>query len=123
MAVTAARVDMVILNNATWIDAFQFGTVGDTSWNFNGQSFRMDIKGNNDQVTFLLSLTSGAGTIVVDDPIARILHLNVQDTVVAAALLPGEYQYDFVMIDGSVPPVRVPLMQGEVKVKQGITGN
>lgn len=123
MAVTAAKVDMVINNNATWIDAFIFGTAGDTTWNFNGQNFRMDIKGNKDQTTFLLSLLSSNGTIVVDDPIQRVLHLNVTDTVVAAAMVPGEYQYDFIMFDNSVPPVRVPLMQGEVKVRQGITGN
>jgi hypothetical protein len=49
--------------------------------------------------------------------------LNVPDATITAALVPGEYKYDFIMFDASVPPVRVPLMQGEVKVQQGITGN
>lgn len=123
MAVTAAKVDMVVKNNSTWMDAFKFGTDGDTTWNFNGQTFRMDIKGNKDQTVALLTLLSSNGTIVVDDPIQRILHLNVPDTTLRAALVPGEYVYDFIMIDTSIPPVRVPLMQGEVKIRQGVTGD
>jgi len=123
MAVTAAKVDMVIKNNATWIDAFKFGDDGDTTWSFAGQNFRMDIKGNKDQPSALLTLLSTNGTIVVDDPVQRVLHLNVPDATIVAALVPGEYKYDFIMYDASVPPVRVPLMQGEVKVQQGITGN
>lgn len=123
MADTAAKVDMVITNNATWMDAFQFGTVGDTSWNFTGQNFRMDIKGNKDQTVALLTLLSTNGTIVVDDVTQRILHLNVPDATITGALVPGEYQYDFIMYDSSNPVVRVLLMQGEIKVRQGVTGN
>ena len=53
--VTKAKVNLVIDNNMTWIDAFQFGTVGDTTWSFTGQNFRLDIKGNRDQTAALLS--------------------------------------------------------------------
>ena len=109
MSVTRARVDIAIQNNATWEDAFVLGTAGDTSWNFVGQKFRLDVKGNVDQTVALLSLTSDAGTIVVDDVIQRILHLNVPETSIVAALLPGEYIYELVMFDLSVPAVRVPL--------------
>ena len=122
MALTRARVDIAIENNATWMDAFQFGTIGDTSWNFSGQNFRLDVKGNVDQSAALLSLTSGAGTIVVDDVTQRILHLNVPETAVSAALQPGEYIYELVMYDGSTPAVRVPLMGGQLLVLQGIAG-
>jgi hypothetical protein len=125
MAVTTALVDIEILNNGTWIDAFQFGTVGDTSWSFTGQNFRLDIKGNRDQAVPLLSLLSTGGTpqIIVDDAVQRILHVNVTDTVITTNLPPGEYVYDFVMFDGQTPPVRVPLMAGRIRVDQGITGN
>ena len=122
MALTRARVDIAIENNATWMDAFQFGTIGDTSWNFSGQNFRLDVKGNVDQPSALLSLTSGDGTIVVDDVVQRILHLNVPEASITAVLQPGEYIYELVMYDNSVPAVRVPLMGGEVKVFQGIAG-
>ena len=122
MSVTRARVDIAIENNATWLDAFLFGTPGDTSWNFVGQNFRLDVKGNHDQTVALLSLTTSGGTIIVDDVIARILHLNVPESVIVAALQPGEYIYELVMYDNSSPAVRVPLMGGQLVVIQGIAG-
>ena len=122
MPVTRALVDIEIENNSTWIDAFQFGVVGDTSWSLTGQNFRLDVKGNRDQVSALLSITSGAGTIVVDDVIQRAIHFNVPETAIAAALPPGEYVYELMMYDNSSPAIRVPLMGGTLRVKQGITG-
>ena len=122
MPVTRALVDIEIENNSTWIDAFQFGVVGDTSWSLTGQNFRLDVKGNRDQVSALLSITSGAGTIVVDDVIQRVIHFNVPETAIAAALPPGEYVYELMMYDNSSPAIRVPLMGGTLRVKQGITG-
>lgn len=124
MAHTAARVDMVISNNATWEDAFKFGVDGDTSWSFTGQSFVMDVKGTRDDPTALLSLSSGDNTIVVDDPVNRVLHFNVDDSLIAPALAVTvdcePYVYDLVMVDGS-DNSRVVLMSGKVYVEQGIT--
>jgi hypothetical protein len=119
---TAARVDIEIANNATFEDAFMFGTTGDTSWSFTGQTFKMDIKANKYDVTPILSLTSAGGTIVVDDVVQRILHFHVPDATILSTLPVAEYQYDLVMIDGSTPAIRVPLMRGELKVRQGVTG-
>lgn len=118
---TSARVDMEVANNATWEDAFTFGVSGDTSWSFTGQSFHMDVKANRNDTAALFSLTSAGGKIVVDDAVARILHFNVDDTTLKAALPVGEYVYDLVMLDAGSPAVRVPLMHGEVKVTQGVT--
>lgn len=119
MADTAARVNMTVYNNASWTDAFQFGVSGDTSWSFTGCSFHMDVKGSKDDASALLSLTTANSRIVVDDVVQRILNLNVTESVLAAALVPGEYVYDLVMIDGS--SVRTVLQKGEVCVKQGVT--
>lgn len=121
-AVTTARVDLTTPNNVTWQDAFQFGTPGDTTWSLTGQSFRMDIKGDSQDAAALLSLTSAGGTIVVDDVVQRIVHLNVPEATIQASLPPGNYVYDFIMFDASVPPVRVQLMRGCVNVTLGITG-
>lgn len=124
-AVTQARVDIEMQSNASFQQGFQFGNVGDTSWSFSGQSFRMDIKANKwiAGSAALVSLTSGAGQIVVDDPVNRILHFNVPESIFSAGgVIPGEYDYDFIMIDGSNPPVRVPLMGGRFKMGQGVTG-
>ena len=123
MSITTALVDIEIQNNGTWQDAFQFGDVNDTSWSFTGQNFRMDIKGNRDQTVALLTLTSSGGTIVVDDPDQRILHVNVPDTTITTDLPVGEYIYDLIMFDGATPPIRIPLMAGTLIVHQGITGN
>ncbi len=119
---TAAKVNIEILNNATFQDAFIFDQ-GATGWSFAGQTFKMDIKANKYDVTPILTLTDSGGEIVVDDVVQRILHFNVPDTVIQASLPVAEYQYDLIMIDGSNPAVRVVLMSGELKVKQGVTGD
>lgn len=118
---TAATVDLFQPNNATWLDAFQFGTPGDTSWNFVGQNFIMEVKGGADVPTALLTLQTSDGTIVVDDTVNRILHFNVPDATIQADLPPGCYVYDLVMFDNSVPPVRTVLMAGRVRITQGVT--
>ena len=117
---TVARVDFEIYNNATWQDAIQFGTPGDTTWSLTGQSFRCDIKADK-LGSALLSLTSGAGQIVVDDVVQRIVNFNVSEATLGA-LIVGEYYYDFVMQDTSSPPIRVILMNGHLKVLLGISG-
>lgn len=122
-SVTSARVDMEIVNNASWEDAFQFGSPDDASWNLTGQTFRMDVKGSKDQTVALLTLTTANGRIVTDDVTQRVVHLNVPDATIQSSLLPGEYVYDFIMIDGSNPAIRVALMHGKVKVRQGVTGD
>lgn len=122
-AVTSARVDIVTGNNVTWADAFQFGVLGDTSWNLTGQNFRLDIKGNKfTQSAALLSLTSGAGQIVVLDAVQRIIQFNVPEATLTAVLVPGEYEYDLVMYDASNPVVRIALMYGKFKLYEGVTG-
>lgn len=130
---SSAPVDISVANNETFAAAFQFdpwptgftGATGVTGpqWNFDNKSFRMDIAPNDEQAS-LLSLTSGAGQIVVDDSAYRILHFNVPDTVLSAALIPGDYIYDFVMTDTSVTPnIRTVLMHGTFTVTKGVTGD
>lgn len=118
----SARVRFIIPDNATWADALQFGTDGDTTWSFTGQNFRMDIKGDREDTAALLSLTSGAGEIVVDDADTRVLHFDVPEATIQAALVPGCYLYDFVMIDDGDSTIRVTLMHGTIEVVHGITG-
>lgn len=121
MAITCAIVDIVNQDNQTIQDAFQFGTPGDTSWSLTGMSFKMEVKASRDDTAPLVTWTSGAGQIVVDDVVQRALHLNVPDTVVQASLPPAEYVYDFIMLDGSTPAVRTPLMQGRFIIRRGVT--
>lgn len=121
-SITSAFIDIVTQTNVTWEDAFQFGVSGDTSWSFNGQAFRLDIKGNKTQTAPLLSISSNAGQIIIDDPVNRILHMNVPEALFAPALIPGEYVYDLIMYDGSTPPIRVALMHGKFTVREGVTG-
>lgn len=122
---SSARVDLVAAINATFNDALQFdppvpGVTG-PAWSFTGQNFRLDVTPNHETAP-LLSITSAAGQIVVDDVTLRILHFNVPESVIAGALIPGDYLYDFIMFDGSVPPVRVPIAHGRFIVTDGITG-
>lgn len=122
MAQTAACVDIIVNNNGTLQDAFQFGDTTDTSWSFTGMTFEMEVKASRDDTVALLELTSVAGEIVVDDAVTRTLHLNVDPAALQAALPVGEYVYDLVMIDAAATPdVIVPLMQGRFCLKQGVT--
>jgi hypothetical protein len=121
MAITSAIVDIIVSDNATVQDAFQFGTTGDTSWGFTGMTFKMEVKASRDDASPLVTWTSGAGQIIVDDAVARVLHLNVPDTVLQASLPPADYVYDFIMLDGSTPAIRTQLMQGKFTVCRGVT--
>lgn len=120
--VTRATVNLCIDNNATWTDAFQFDDPATLTWSFTGQHFRVDVKGSKDDPAPLLTLTDANGRIVVDDVTQRVLHFNVDEAALSAALLPGTYVYELVMFDNSVPAVRIPLMGGTVTVNQGVTG-
>jgi hypothetical protein len=121
MANTCAIVDITIKNTVTWNDAFQFGVPGDTTWSFTGQSFHLEVKASADDATALFSATSSGGSIIVDDVVQRVLHMNVPESAILAVLPVATYVYDLVMFDGSTPPIRVGLMQGELEVQQGIT--
>lgn len=119
-AATASIVDIVAANTVTLQEAFQFGLSTDT-WTFTGQNFKMEVKASRADAVALVTWSTGAGSIVVDDAINRILHLNVSETALQAALPVGEYVYDLVMYDGSSPSIRVLLMQGKLFVTQGVT--
>lgn len=120
-APTSAIVNIATQDNVTLQDAFQFGTPGDTSWSLVGMSFTMEVKASRDDITPLIELTSGAGQIIVDDVVQRVVHLNVPDTAIQASLPVATYVYDFIMYDTSVPPIRTVLMQGRLYVSKGVT--
>jgi hypothetical protein len=120
-SVTSARVDLRIDNNATWMDAFQFGEPDDITWTLVGQTFELDVQRNPYDTVPLLSLTTGNGRILTDSTTQRVIHFNVSPTDIQTNLPPGNYVYDLVMVDGSSPPVRVPLMHGQLFVVQGVT--
>jgi len=118
-SVTSAHVDLRIDNNGTWMDAFQFGTPGDTTWTLEGQSFELDVQRTSYDSVPLLHLDSAGGQILIDDAAQRVIHFDVPAADLQASLSPGAYVYDLVMVDGV--NVRVPLMHGQLFVNQGVT--
>lgn len=119
IASTAAVIDIVAANNATLQDAFQFGLPTDT-WHL-AANFSMSIKMARSDTTALVTFGTAGGTIVIDDPVQRVIHMNVPDTALVAALPAGEYVYDLVMFDNGSPALRTLLMQGRFFVTTGIT--
>lgn len=120
MALTASRQDLQYLDSGDLYDAFQFGTAGDTSWTFDNKTFLMDVKGSTDDTSPLLALTTGNARIMTDSGALRVLHLYVPKATLEAALVPGCYVYDLVMVD-SITTVRTPLMYGTLEIKHGAT--
>ena len=118
-SVTSAEVDLSIDNNGTWSDAFQFGDTGDLTWNLIGCSFECDVKRNRYDANPLLSLGSGAGQILIDDPTQRVIHFDVAPAAIQTALQPGIYVYDLIMTDAN--SIITPLMHGQLEVTQGVT--
>lgn len=116
---TSAEVDISVSNNESFNEAFQFDDETVTYWDFNDKTFRMDIKGNFEQLTPLLSITSPT-QITVDDATLRIIHFNVPDTDLLAALVPGSYVYDLIMTDAG--DVKTQLMHGVFNFAIGVTG-
>lgn len=116
---SSARVKIVQAKNATFSEAYQFDDETVTQWDFLSKTFSMSIKGNYEQAAALLTLTSGAGQIVVDDTTKRILHFNVPMATLQAALVPGSYIYDLIMTDAA--SVRTQLMHGEFVFTDAIT--
>lgn len=125
-----ARVDIVQSTNTWWEDSFQFGDVSDTSWNFSGKTFQLQIKAKPGvSGAILLDCNSGNGRIVVDDAAVRVLHMFVDDVTLRNALTPGggggddgAYSYDLVMtITGTGE--RSPLMYGSFILVDGVTGD
>ena len=138
---SSARVDLEVQDNETFQDAFQFdpqGPSGPTGcyggyeypwygcsgpqWSLSGMHFRLDIKRTSNDAVALLSFTSDAGQIIVDDVTNRILHFDVPEATLTAVLTPGAYVFDFVMYDGSTPPIRTVLMHGKFVLGHGISG-
>lgn len=120
-SVTSAHVDLRIDDNGTWQDAFQFGAPTDTSWTLVGQKFELDVQLSAYDSVPLLHMSTTSGQIVVDDIVQRVIHFNVDPAVIQTSLKPGVYTYDLVMVDGSTPGIRVPLMHGVLKVAHGVT--
>lgn len=115
-SVTSAHVDIAADNNGTLSDAFQFGDPTDTTWTLDGCTFAMDVQLTYYDAAPKLSLSSMAGTIVVDDTVQRVIHLSVDPV----PLLPGAYVYDLVMTDAL--GTKTPLMHGALCISQGVTG-
>jgi hypothetical protein len=118
-SVTLAPVDLIVDNNGSWSDAFQFGDLDDTSWNLIGCTFELDVQRNAYDLVPLLSLSSANGRILIADPVQRVIYFDVDAVDLQAGLQPGAYVYDLVMTDQL--GVRTPLMGGILEVVQGVT--
>jgi hypothetical protein len=115
---TSALTPIIISNNVTWADAFQFDR-GDETWTLAGCDFELDVQRNSYDTMPLLSLSTADGRIIIADPIQRVIYFNVAPADIQAALSPGVYVYDLVMIDTAA--VRTLLMHGPLTVQQGVT--
>ena len=122
---SSSNVTIVTAKNATFNESYQFDPpvagIPPPTWTLY-PNFRLDVKAYFEQSVPLCSFTTGAGQIIVDDDVNRVIHFNVPGTAIEPPLVPGTYFYDLIMYDGSVPPIRIPLMHGDFVVTDGVTG-
>jgi hypothetical protein len=122
---SSSNVTIVTAKNATFNESYQFDPpqagVTPPTWTLYA-NFRMDVKAYFEQTLPLCSFTTGAGQIVVDDPVQRVIHFNVAESSIDPPLVPGKYFYDLLMISNDIIPIRVPLMHGDFIVSDGVTG-
>jgi len=122
MARTAACVNLYISDNATMQDALQCNPPAGATLNFAGNTFEMAVKASRDDVTPLVTFTSGAGQIVIISATnPAVIGFNVPDTTIQTDLPAAEYDYDLVMLDTSTPAIRTILFQGKLFVRHGVT--
>lgn len=119
---TSANVDISVAKNASFLEAFQFDDPTVTTWDLANKTFRLDIKGNFEQTSALISITSAGGKITVEDVATRVILINVDDATMQAALVPGEYVYDLIMTDTAFSDARTQLMHGKFTFAEGVTG-
>jgi len=117
-----AKVTFPQPNNAWLLLAFRFGTQGDTSWSFVGKHFLCDFKADpgQDDADLATSSIGSPQTILVLDTVNRILQFNLTDHQLRAALEPGPYSFDMIMVD-DVTGERDVLMTGVMTLTQGVT--
>lgn len=120
----STRVDFLLANNVTWDDQLQFGYPDDQTWSFAGASFLLAVNTNPGipsppGPTPLVTFSSVGGTIVVADPVLRILGMNVPDTSIQQYLPVGCYVYDLIMVSGTGS--RDALCWGQIQVVSGVT--
>ena len=107
-------------NTGPW--APWFSNTGPFAWTLSGQYFRLDIKADREQSTSLITFFSNTGQIVIVSSTNRVIQMNVPETAWVGVLPPGDYVYELMMYDGSVPPVRTPLMHGRFRLVHGLSG-
>lgn len=112
------RQDMVISLNATWQDSFRIGDPADTSWNLIASSLQMALKAHPNDLIPQLSMSTDNGRILIDDAVARIFSFQVSPSDLQNALVPGEYDYDLLIVTATNT---MPVMHGKVCVELGIT--
>ena len=117
-----ASVAITTKNNVWFVPAWRFGVVGDTSWSFTGKHFLCDFKSDpsNDTPELSLSSIGSPQTIFVLDAVNRLLQFAVTDITLRAAMDPGVYQFDLIMVDDATGE-RTPLLVGALTVTQGVT--
>lgn len=114
---TSAFVDISVSKNEDLNEAFQFDDPTVTTWDLNGKTFTMSIKGAPWQ-TALITLSGADFTVA--DPVLRLLRVYKTQALLAAALSVGEYVYDLLMTEtGS--GVITQLMHGKFNYAEGVT--
>ena len=109
------RADFAVRNNADWRQPFHLAD-GGQDWDLTGAAITMALKKQKTPGAPELVLTTGDG-IVVLDAAQGLFEIRVLESAMAA-LAPGYYDHDCLIVQGGVTTA---LLEGVVRVEKGIS--
>lgn len=103
-----------------WISVLALGSVGDR-WRLDDYDIFAEVKAPGDD-EILIDLSLDNGRLIISDPIARRLEINVGWTLIEplASVLPAAFEFDFIFINRSTE-VRSRSGLNTLLVTRGIT--
>lgn len=108
---------MAAFTNQDWNDGFLVLDANGAAVDLTGADLRLMVRANATDTATLLSLTVGAGTLVLTVPTEGKLETNVPKATMET-IAPGTYPYDLVRVTGGVWDMR---FGGFVTIRQGVT--
>lgn len=100
-----------------WIAAMQFGSINDR-WRLDDYEIWLHVRRPGDN-TIVLELSTANGRLIISDPVARLMEINVGWDQIGA-IAPGPFEFD-VLFENKTTEVRSRSDKNTLSITTGIT--